>query len=274
MSWKAIIEGTRVPKLVDRGFDYPSRWKHFYSGGLRWYQIGDHAAPGVTSVLAHTKDDTGLKAWRNRVGDEEADRVTKESTWIGTYMHHCIECAVKRETPKPPKDELQQLGARMAGEIIARGLRQVSEVWSVEATLFYPRLYAGTTDMVGVWNGKEAIIDFKSANKPKSEKHGHLDDYFCQAAAYAMAHNRLFGTNIETAVIFMCTRDLVFLDYVLEGRKFLDYVGYLHDRVEAFLQWHGMLEEPEDEAQVDRGEAGVDTDVPGDEVMTCRTVGN
>ena len=63
-------------------------------------------------------------------------------------------------------------------------------------------LYAGTTDCIGLWNGKLAILDFKQTNKPK--KREWVDDYFCQLTAYAQAHNEMFDTEINTGVILMC----------------------------------------------------------------------
>jgi genome maintenance exonuclease 1 len=69
--------------------------------------------------------------------------------------------------------------------------------------LCHPGLYAGTTDLVGVWKGKQAIMDFKQTNKPK--KREWIDDYFMQGAAYALAHNELYETNIENIAIFMCS---------------------------------------------------------------------
>ena len=71
--------------------------------------------------------------------------------------------------------------------VIRSGLGDLEEVWGTEVTLYYPGLYAGQTDVVGIYNGRESIIDFKQTNKPKQRE--WIDDYFTQLGAYAMAHN-------------------------------------------------------------------------------------
>ncbi len=77
---------------------------------------------------------------------------------------------------------------KMAKEIIDKGLtNRLEEIYGVECTMHYPERYAGTADCVGVYEGKETIIDFKQSNKPKKAE--YIDSWFLQTAAYSLAHN-------------------------------------------------------------------------------------
>ena len=97
----------------------------------------------------------------------------------------------------------------MAKEIIDKGIKnKLSEIWGTETTLYYPNKYAGTCDLVGIYNNCEAIIDFKQANKPK--KNDYVQDYFLQLGAYTLAHNIVYKSNISLGVILLCTQRSVF----------------------------------------------------------------
>jgi genome maintenance exonuclease 1 len=100
-----------------------------------------------------------------------------------------------------------------------QGLKKISEVWGSEVHLYYPGRYAGTTDMIGLYDGRPTIIDFKQTNRPK--KREWVQDYLMQLAAYALAHNKLFDTEIDQGVILMCSRDLLFQKFELTGEKFV-----------------------------------------------------
>jgi hypothetical protein len=94
----------------------------------------------------------------------------------------------------------------------------IDEIWGSEVNLCYPGLYAGTTDLVGVYKGKPTIMDFKQTNKPK--KREWIDDYFMQGAAYGMAHNELYGTEIQNIAIFMCSRDCQWQLFEITAEEF------------------------------------------------------
>ena len=115
----------------------------------------------------------------------------------------------------------------MANKIIESGLGDLEELWGLETTLYYPDLYAGATDVVGIYAGQPAIIDFKQSNKPKRRE--WILDYFEQLGAYAMAHNQVYGTKIQSGIVLMCTKDFMFQKFEVSGREF---VGIQH----AFLR--------------------------------------
>ena len=176
--------------------------------------------PSVTSVLGKTKDKSFLKQWRARVGEKEAEKIIANSAQIGTALHLYIEHYVNEHAYKDLTDIGIQAG-KMAQVIIDHdeGLKKVSEVWGSEVHLYYPGKYAGTTDMIGVYDGRPTIIDFKQTNRPK--KREWVQDYLMQLAAYAMAHNKLFDTEIDQGVVLMCSRDLLFQKFELKGENFV-----------------------------------------------------
>jgi ATP-dependent exoDNAse (exonuclease V) beta subunit len=186
------------------------------NNGKRYYITPDgRKVPSVTTVLSETKDMTHLHAWRKRVGEKEAQRIAVESANIGTVMHKSLERHVKGESRTPGSNLIQQQAHAMANVIIEHGLKDVSEVWGSEINLYYPELYAGTTDLIGVYKGEPAILDFKQARKLKKAE--WIEDYYLQLAAYINAHNKLFNTNIRQGRIFICTQNNEFQTFEIDS---------------------------------------------------------
>ena len=179
--------------LKTKGVAYVQRFNYTElsktaKNGKRHYETPDgRTVPSVTTVISATKDMTHLHAWRKRVGVEKAQQITTESANIGTVMHRSLEKHVKGEDRTPGSNLIQQKAHAMANVIIDNGLNDVSEVWGSEVSLYYPELYAGTTDLVGVYKGEPAIMDFKQARRLKKKE--WVEDYYLQLVAYAEAHN-------------------------------------------------------------------------------------
>lgn len=176
--------------------------------GKRLYEnpFGD-PVPSVTTILDKTKPKEKMQAlnnWKKRVGEEKAKQIVTEAANVGTVMHNILEYWVKNEEYDPGNNIVHRQAKSMAQEVIRNIEPSLNEVWGSEVNLCFPNLYAGTTDLVGVWKGKPTIMDFKQTNKPK--KREWIDDYFMQGAAYALAHNEMFETKIENIAIFMCSR--------------------------------------------------------------------
>ena len=196
--------------LVNKGIPLVER--HAYStieresvDGKRLYATPDgRRVPSVTTILSQTKDMTHLHAWRKRVGESEAQRIATESANIGTVMHKSLERHVLGQDRTPGSNLIQQKAHEMANVIIEHGLKGVEEVWGSEINLYYPELYAGTTDLVGVYNGAPAILDFKQSRRLKKKE--WVDDYRLQLVAYSEAHNKQYGTKIRTGRMFICTQ--------------------------------------------------------------------
>ena len=221
---------------INRVYDYQDLTR--IDGKKRLYATpGGGKVPSVTTILDATSDKTHLIAWRQRVGEEKAKQITKEAAGVGTSMHGFLENYTKGEELPNKTNLVHVQGRKMAEVVIQDGLSKVDEVWGSEVHLYYPDLYAGTTDLVGVHNGVPAIMDFKQTNKPKKEE--WVDNYKLQGAAYALAHNHVYKTDIRKIVIMMCSRDLQYQEFVVEGEAFDEWSKGWSDRLMQYLGIHG-----------------------------------
>ena len=202
---------------------YPKSMREAING-KRHYNINDkEKLPSVTTILSSTQDPEktkSLQAWRDRIGEAAATRIVDEAGIRGTAMHKILENYILKEG----YIDLTSVGRKahnMAMRIIEQGLCNITEYFGLEATLFYPGLYAGATDMIATHKGEMAIVDFKQTNKPK--KREWIEDYCLQLAAYAMAHDYVHKTNITKGVIMMCSKDNYYQEFVIAGEEFKKY---------------------------------------------------
>ena len=203
--------------------------------GQRHYDTGKEKLPSVTTILSATQSEEkkeSLAAWAARIGEEAAEKIKNEAAVRGTAMHKILEKYVL-EQGYLDLTKVGQNAHNMAIRVIEQGLSNVSEYYGIECTLFYPGLYAGQTDMVGVHKGEDAIIDFKQTNKPKKVE--WITDYKLQLAAYAMAHNYVHGTAIQSGVILMCSKDGFFQKFEVSDNEFR---GYQHTFLKKVDQYY------------------------------------
>ncbi len=210
-------------------FDYKILERKSTPQGRQYVGDDNVPVPSVTTVLDKTSDKTALIAWRKRVGEEEANRVSKESAGLGTKVHNAIEKHILGETVEFGTNMVSVMAKQMSDLVINEGFTNIDEVWGTEIGLIAPGLYAGTTDCVGVHKGEEAIIDFKTSKKIKKEE--WIEDYYLQCCAYAMAHNEMYDTNIKKGVILMVSRDNKFKEFVIEGARFEMYCDLWETRL-------------------------------------------
>jgi len=191
--------------------------------GGRHYDIGNTKLPSVTTILSATQSPEkkeSLANWKAKMGDKAADEIRDTAAARGTAMHTYLEHYLDGTGYK----DLTPLGRQaetMANRIIESGLGDLEELWGLETTLYYPDLYAGATDVVGIYQGQPAILDFKQSNKPKRRE--WVQDYFEQLGAYAMAHNQVYGTKIQSGIVLMCTKDFMFQKFEVSGREFVKH---------------------------------------------------
>lgn len=203
--------------------------------GERKYKTPTGNLPSVTTILAATKSQESkmaLESWRARLGNDEADRVTREAANVGTIMHNILENWILEKEYNPGNNIIHRQAKRMADEIKKNIQHNIQEIWGTEVNLYYPDLFAGTTDLVGVYRNKPAIMDFKQSNRPKKSE--WVDDYRLQIVAYSMAHNILYGTEINTGAIFMCSRDGTFQCFELDESEFDEWSTKWAIKVEEF----------------------------------------
>ena len=209
--------------MLKNKFEYPALRRETQANGKRQY-VGDDSipVPSVTTVLSETGDKTALLNWRKRVGDAEANRISQEAAGLGTKVHNAIEKYVLNEEYEiKGNNHISIMAKNMLEEMIDQGLSKIDELWGVEVGLIAAGLYAGTSDAIGIYEGEDAIIDFKTAKKIK--KREWIEDYFMQGCAYALAHNEMFGSNIQTVAILMIDREGKYKDFVIEGDEFNEY---------------------------------------------------
>lgn len=184
-------------------FEYPEMESITEDNGKRRYLTPLGWAPSVTTILGSLPN-PGIDAWKARVGPEEAKRVSEEATIIGKSLHDRLERYVKGETEIPPETDLDRMAFRMFTSMKMFGLNRLEEVWAVEAPLHCYDLYAGRTDLLGVYNGVGSIIDYKNSRRKKTAEYVH--HYKLQTAAYAASHECMFDFPIHQGVILVAVR--------------------------------------------------------------------
>ena len=220
--------------IWNKKFKYPTSTRALING-KRHYDVGtNEKLPSVTTILQATQSEEKRKKlaeWREKQGAQRADRIKDIAGLRGTSMHTYLEGYIKGERHVDLTSIGKEAGI-MANKVIESGLGDLGEVWGTEVTLYYPGLYAGATDVVGIYNGRESIIDFKQTNKPKQRE--WIDDYFTQLAAYAMAHNYVYNTQIQSGIILMCSKDGFFQKFEVLDKEFQGYMHTFLKKVEQY----------------------------------------
>tara|TARA_A200000159_G_scaffold38321_1_gene34555 strand:+ start:5709 stop:6389 length:681 start_codon:yes stop_codon:yes gene_type:complete len=223
--------------LITEKYDY-QEIKRESINGKRLYACPDgNAVASVTTILDKTKDKTHLIAWRKRVGEQKAQEIVTEAASVGTRMHKYLEDYIELgEWPTPGSNPYAQQAHKMASQVKENAMVDVDQIWGSEINLYHPKIYAGTTDLVGQYKGQPAIMDFKQTNKPKKQE--WVEDYYLQLTAYALAHNEIFGTNIREGHVFMCSRDLQYQQFDLWPDEFDGWEQKWWDRVYQYYDKH------------------------------------
>jgi len=224
--------------MITEKFNY-TQLKRASVEGKRLYTTPDGTAvPSVTTILDKTKSEEKRQAlanWKRRVGDAKAQEIVTEAAGRGTRMHKYLEdYCIDSELKTPGSNPFSQQANKMAQIIIDEGMCDMDEIWGTEVPMYFPELYAGTTDAVGVFNGQPSIIDFKQTNKPKKDE--WVDDYKTQLVAYALAHNEVYETNIKQGVILMCSKDFLFQKWVIKDEEFELFTEHWLNRVESYYR--------------------------------------
>jgi len=222
--------------MIVEKFKYTALDRATVEGSRKYATPDGEKLPSVTTILDATKTEESKQAlqnWRNRVGHKQAQAITTEASGRGTRMHKWLENYIKTgATGDPGSNPYSLQSHQMAHSIINQGLVKCDEFWGTEVSLYYPKIYAGTTDLVGLHEGSEAIMDFKQSNKLKKKE--WIDDYFIQLLFYGTAHNKLYSTKINKGVIFMCTSDNVYQEFIIEGSEWTAYENKMWERLEKY----------------------------------------
>ena len=168
-------------------------------GETRLYETPDgNRYPSVTTVLDKMSDKSGLIAWRKRVGDAEADKISSQATRRGTAVHKMCEDFVL--------NDVKELEVQMPSNIhMYKQLNKflsadVDNIMCSESSLFSHYLkIAGTVDLIAEYKGKPAIIDFKTSGKLKARQ--YIENYFLQTALYSYMFWEMTNIMCPTIVI-------------------------------------------------------------------------
>ena len=223
--------------LIIEKYKYEKLKRVNVDGKRRYETPSGPPVASVTTILGETKDKTHLIAWKKRVGEQKAQEIVTEASGVGTRMHKYLEDYIDTgEWPTPGGNPYAQQAHSMATKIKVHAMDDVDEIWGSEVPLYVPKLYAGTTDLVGVYKGNPCIMDFKQTNKPK--KLEWVEDYFLQLTAYAIAHNEIHNTEIREGHIFMCSRAGEYQQFDLWPNEFDDWKTEWWNRVYQYYDKH------------------------------------
>lgn len=216
--------------MLENKYEYPNLKRIQTKKGRQYTDGKGDPVPSVTTILGDTGDKTALIAWRKRVGEAEATRISTESAGLGTKVHNSLEKFILQEDYEiKGNNHISVMAKNMVNEMIDKGLSKVDKLYGVEVGLIAEGLYAGTADGIGMHEGEEAIIDFKTAKKIK--KREWIEDYFLQGCAYALAHNEMFESNINKVVILMVDREGKFAEFTIKDDEFSEYCNKWSDRL-------------------------------------------
>ena len=220
---------------IKKLYNYKKLYREDGEGG-RQYRVmmmgEDQLLPSVTTILSATKDMSTLDAWAARIGREAAEKIRDDAAAVGTSMHLVIDMMFRRRMLPRPTHWLTSIGYELGYKLVNTFFPYLKEIWGSEVALYYPEKYAGTTDLVGIYRGKPAIIDFKQSLRPK--RHEWISDYFHQLTAYAAAHNIVHGTKIEYGVILVACQTGETQEFSIAGQEFRACQDKWMDRVARF----------------------------------------
>lgn len=198
-----------------------------FPDGKRYYQLPDGTRlPSVTTVIGAKKKQAILE-WRKRVGDEVANKISKQATSRGTNLHSICENYLNNEPIGSVMPDAKQmfLSIRPLLNRINNIHYQEQALWSTSIGM------AGRVDCIGEFDGKLSVIDFKSSKKVKTKQ--DIDDYFAQCTAYSMMYEELIGEPIDQLVIIMAVEDsepLLFIE------KTSDYINTLLEYIKFYKE--------------------------------------
>lgn len=215
--------------IITRRYEY-NTYDKVEAGGTRKYKVGEMLLPSVTTVLDKTTDKSHLVKWKQRIGEAAAKEITQEASGIGTRMHKFLEDYISfGEWQLPGSNIYSKKANDMAKIIFDNAFYKIDEIWGQEVALYLPPLYAGTTDLICVYNGNPSICDYKQTNKPKKEE--WVENYKMQLVAYAEAHNEVYKTSIREGHIFMCSRNLEYQQFDIWPDEYDKWASLWYDKL-------------------------------------------
>ena len=212
--------------FIHKEVDLPSLSRKSIDG-VRYYTVNNNPMVSITSVTSHFNKEIFVE-WRKKVGDDEANRITKRATTRGTAVHELIESHLLNKDVKYDKP-----GPKMLFQQSKPKLKKINNIYALEKSLYSNELgVAGTVDCIAEYDGELSIIDFKTAAKPKPRE--WIENYFVQAVAYACMFYELTNIPVKKLVIFMtCENGEV---EIYEEYDKMKYMKLLVQYIEKFVE--------------------------------------
>jgi genome maintenance exonuclease 1 len=194
-----IFNHVKLPQL-----DFDLKAETTESGRLYATPTGEKYKSITTVLSNHNKQ--AIMEWRDRVGAEEANKVSGKASRRGTQVHKICEDYINNETTEFKLQMLMPNLKELFFKIKPIIDEKLGDVYSQEQALYSHRLkIAGRVDLIGYWNGKLSVIDFKTSTKQKEEE--YIQNYFMQCTAYALMFSELTGMWIDDIVVLIATEE-------------------------------------------------------------------
>jgi genome maintenance exonuclease 1 len=191
---------------------------------IRFYSVSENLnVPSVTSILRLTNPKQPINFNLNYKTD---------SMEIGNYMHKYLEHYVSRDDSFHSDTKNYVIAKKLAQIIIDNFIDNLDEAWGTEVSVLYKNLYAGTIDLIGKKDERLSVIDYKSSYRKKTKE--EMEEYFLQLAAYAIAHDWQYKTNIDSLIVFLAIRNGEFEKTVISGQELDSYKEKWFERLDVF----------------------------------------
>ena len=193
---------------------------------IRFYSVSENLnVPSVTSILRLTNPKQPINFSLNYKTD---------SMEIGNYMHKYLEHYVSRDDSFHSDTKNYVIAKKLAQIIIDNFIDNLDEAWGTEVSVLYKNLYAGTIDLIGKKDERLSVIDYKSSYRKKTKE--EMEEHFLQLAAYAVAHDWQYKTNIDSLIVFLAIRNGEFEKTVISGQELDSYKEKWFERLDVFLK--------------------------------------
>lgn len=213
-------------KHFEHGIDLPKLTRKTTEEGRRYFTPTGEAYPSVTTVLSILSK-AGIIAWRKRVGEDVANRISSQASRRGTAVHKICENYI--DNKEDWKEGVQPSNMYMFNSMKPVLDDKISNVWFQECFLYSDELQtAGQVDCIGEWEGELAVIDFKTSRRLKKES--DITGYFMQVAFYAKAFTEMTGQEVNKGVVFIGVDDNDPQTFVFDTNEYLDHFKAVREK--------------------------------------------
>ena len=216
-----MFEFVNLPEL---DFDLQSKTEN---GSRKYVTPNGDAYPSVTTILsAYNKK--AIQEWRERVGEEAANKISTQASTRGTRLHSLCESYLLNELSPLKLNSVMPDAKELFVKIKPKLDDNIGKIYSLEQALYSDKLrIAGRVDCIAEWNGELSVIDFKTASKEKNED--WIQNYFMQCSAYAEMFEERTGRPISQIVVAIAVANGDTQIFVKEKEDYLRGLNFFID---------------------------------------------